>query len=90
MQLSIEASKAIDVLEDHGLGAFRVTTCQRKFTGIVLEGQVASEDEADEVETVLRNADIEADVLMTFCSNDGIIDRAIFRTEADDDKPSPE
>ena len=64
MQLSIEASKALDALAAHGMESFRATPCQRKFTGVVVEGQVASADDADEVETVLRNAGIKANIWM--------------------------
>ena len=62
MRLSGEASKALDALTGHGMESFRATPCQRKFTGIVVEGQVASADDAEEAEAVLRNAGIKADI----------------------------
>ncbi len=89
MRLSGEASKALDALTAHGKESFRARPCQRKFTGIVVEGQVASADDAEEAEAVLRNAGIKADIWMAIHFPGGAIERAIYRNEKDGSKPSP-
>lgn len=89
MQLSSEASKALDALAAHGMQSFRATPCQRKFTGIVVEGEVASAVDADEVETVLRNAGIRANIWMAIHFPGGTIERGIWRNEKEGSKPSP-
>ena len=55
----------------------------------MVEGQVASADDAEEAEAVLRNAGIKADIWMAIHFPGGEIERAIYRNEKDGSKPSP-
>jgi hypothetical protein len=54
----------------------------------VVEGPIKSEEEADKVESILRNGDIDTDISMVLYGSGGPRERAIFRGEADEAKSS--
>ena len=80
LQLRHEASKANNALLSHGINGCRVSVCQRKFRGIVVEGHVTSVSDGETVEAVLTTAGIDADVWITLRSNEGPFHGEIWRS----------
>jgi len=80
VRLTHEAAKAIEALAAHEMPAFRATPCQRKFKGIVVEGQVQSPGDGLRVETILRDAGIDANIWIVLHYEGGATERAVWRS----------
>jgi hypothetical protein len=89
LQLSAAAAAATDLLAARGMAKFRATPCQRKFIGIVVEGQVASANEAEAVEAVLRNARMDVDICLVLAGDDGATATRIVRSEDEETSVEP-